>query len=343
MKKQENFEFSSVALTPSGPVVPDIMDRKTNKEYVNWGEDNKLPDYLWDNYLKCSNLQAIVNTVVDYVCGDRIVIGNFPYENIEDDIRNAAFDYVLFGGFAFECIRNRVGDIVRVNHIGVSHIRVDEELTTAFIAPRWNQYSSKDITKLPLYNPKEKQDHFVLYFRGNITRGINPVPCYISALKSIEILNNTRNFHLRNLENGFTSSVVISLNNGIIKQRELEKIKEDLEANYTGSSNAGKVIIVNAQDKEHAPTIERLQADNFGDLYKSLSESSVNDIFIAFRINPVLLGTNVSGGFNPVEYQNIFEMYNRTFVRPMQHSIAKVLEKIGIDVKFEKFKIDWVE
>ena len=32
-------------------VVPEIVDKKTSKDYVNWGENNKLPEYLWDCYL----------------------------------------------------------------------------------------------------------------------------------------------------------------------------------------------------------------------------------------------------------------------------------------------------
>ena len=53
-------------------IVPEIVDKKTSKDYVSWGEDNKLPNYLWESYLKCSNLQSIVNTVSDYIVGSGI-------------------------------------------------------------------------------------------------------------------------------------------------------------------------------------------------------------------------------------------------------------------------------
>ena len=70
--KSENFEFSSIMVTPSGCVVSDVVDRKTNRDWINWGYDNQMPKILFDNYMKCSNLQAIVQTITDYIIGDGI-------------------------------------------------------------------------------------------------------------------------------------------------------------------------------------------------------------------------------------------------------------------------------
>ena len=166
-------------------IVPEIFDKKTSKGYVNLGEDNKLPDYLWDSYLKCSNLQSIVNTVSDYIVGSGIdSTYNFlsdEDETIEEVVKKITLDYILFGGFALECIRNAKGDIVRVNYQNVMNVRVDEELTTAYLSNRWGSWSGKNIITLPLFDKREKQPHFLFYFRGNITRNINPIPLWVSA------------------------------------------------------------------------------------------------------------------------------------------------------------------
>lgn len=342
--KSENFEFSSIMVTPSGCVVSDVVDRKTNRDWINWGYDNQMPKILFDNYMKCSNLQAIVQTITDYIIGEGIT-SNFINSKIdfEDEVKKMVFDYVLFGGFSFEAIRNAGNQIVFIRHINIMNVRVDEDLTTAYISPKWNQYSAKDMVTLPLFDGTGTQKHFIYFYRGNITRGINPVPMYISALKSIEILNQTREFHMQNLKNGFSASVLISFNNGIIKKKELEDIQLKLEDNYQGATNAGKVILVTSSDKEHAPTIERLEGDNFKDQYFALQESSVNDLFTAFRINPVLLGNNFASGFQAVEYQNIFELYFKTVIKPMQNNIIKVFHHIGIEIEFKKFNIQFTE
>lgn len=333
-------EMKFATVTPHGIIVPDVVDKKTSKKYINWGEDNKLPNYLWDNYLSCSNLQAIVNTVVDFVIGEGIDTV-FSQKDFAENIQKWVTDYILFGGFAVEGLRNRNGDIAQLNYINVMNVRVDEELTTAFLSNNWGSWSGKDIIELPLYKYDEQQPHFIYYFRGNITRNINPIPMYIASLKSIEILNNVKNFHLNNLTNGFTASTIINLNDGTIKTRELSEIKKQLEEKFTGSSNAGKFILMNGGDKEHEATVVRLDADNFGDLYKALTESSENDLYVAFRINPMLVGVNVQTGFSKEEFENAFALYNSTMITPIKNIFIKQFEKLGVPVSFRDFKINW--
>ena len=333
-------EMKFATVTPHGIIVPDVVDKKTSKKYINWGEDNKLPNYLWDNYLSCSNLQAIVNTVVDFVIGEGIDTV-FSQKDFAENIQKWVTDYILFGGFAVEALRNRNGDIAQLNYINVMHVRVDEELTTAFLSNNWGSWSGKDIIELPLYKEDEKQPHFIYYFRGNITRNINPIPMYIASLKSIEILNNVKNFHLNNLTNGFTASTIINLNDGTIKTRELSEIKKQLEEKFTGSSNAGKFILMNGGDKEHEATVVRLDADNFGDLYAALTTSSENDLYVAFRINPMLVGVNVQTGFSKEEFENAFALYNSTVITPIKNIFIKQFEKLGVPVSFRDFKINW--
>lgn len=332
--EKENFAL----VAPTGIVVPSVIDKKTSKKYINWGEDNKLPDYLWDSYLKCSNLQAVVNTLRDYILGDSFE-GNAPIK--ENDFTKCVLDYIVFGGFAIECIRNKKNEIATIKWLNVMNVRVDEELTTAYISNQWGQWGSKkDSITLPLYDGND-QPHFVYYYRGDITRNINPVPMYIGAMKSVEILNNTRNFHLNNLENNFSVNAIINLNNGNIKTRELAEIKEQLTEGFCGTNNAGKFMLINGGDKDHAATVERLQSDQFGELYKSLDESSKNDIFTAFRINPMLLGVNVQTGFSKEEFENASKLFNRTVARPLRKNVIDVFNELGFDIKINDFKIDW--
>lgn len=347
VNNEQQMNFAAI-VTPSGIIVPDMVDKKTSgSKWVRWGEDNKLPNYLWDNYLKCSNLQAIVNTLCDYVGGSKIdstyTFLSSNDETIQDVVKKCILDYVLFGGFAVECIRNAAGDIVRVNYQNVMNVRVNEDLTTAYLSDRWNSWNPKKVIELPLYDRDSRQPHFLLYYRGNVTRGINPIPMYMSSLKSIEILNNTRNFHLKNLENGFSARTIINLNNGNIKTRELQEIKEKLEIGYCGSENAGKFLLLNGGSKDNAATVEKLDADNFGDLYKSLQESSIDDVYVSFRINPILLGKNGNTGFTQQEFEQAYKLYYTTVVNPIQQQIINVFGKIGIEVSFVPFKIDWGE
>lgn len=327
--------------------VPEIVDRRTSKKYISWGKDNKFPDYIFDRYLKCSDLQALVNQLTDYICGADIE-ADFKFKSSEDEdltdvIRKCIFDYVLFGGFAIEGLRSAENRIVRLNYINVQNVRVDEDLTTAFLSNRWSSYANKDIIELPLYDKNEKQDHFIFYYRGKITRNINPIPLYAGALKSIEILNNIRDFHLNNLNNGFSSAAIINLNDGNIKTRELKEIKDKIEKNFCGAKNAGKFLLLNGGDKEHEATILKLDANNFGEQYYALQDSSKDDLFVAFRMNPILVGVNVETGFSKEEFENAYSLYYATVVKPIQNDIISCFDKLGVNVIFKPFKINWSE
>lgn len=197
--------------------------------------------------------------------------------------------------------------------------------------------------KLPLWKADERQDHFVFYFRGAITRNINPVPIYVSALKSIEILNQTRNFHLHNLSNNFSGSVLVALNGTSIKSSELQEIKAQLEGEYTGTDNAGKVMLVNNANPDGKIEVQRLQADNAGDLYQQLADSSVDDIFVAFRMNPILVGKNVQTGFSKQEFQQAYSLFDSTVILPMKKLFTKQLSKLGVSISFKDFKINWTD
>ena len=339
-------EMNFACINYKSITVPDAFDYKKNgKSYIFWGEDNKFPDYLFDNYLKNSNLQSAVNTLNDYIVGEGIS-SSFDYinergETFQDTFSKCIFDFILFGGFALEGIRNAKGDIVRLNYINVQNIRVDEGLTTAYISNNWQEWTPKKLQSLPLYNKEELQDHFIYYYRGNITRNVNPVPLYVSALKSIEILNQTRNYHLHNLQNNFTGSVLVALNGTSLKGSELQEIKAQLEGDYTGTDNAGKVLLVNNANSDGKVEVTRLQADNAGDLYQQLAESSVDDIFVAFRMNPILCGKNVSTGFSKEEFQQAYSLFNATVIKPIKLQLSKALKVLDVNVEFTPFKIDW--
>lgn len=346
MENNKKIELNFATIS-NNIAVPEIVDKKTSKKYISWGNDNKFPNYLFDAYLKCSDLQAIVNQLADYICGEGIT-ANFNYlsdddEYISEVIKKCVFDYILFGGFAVEGIRSREKQIVRLNYLNVMNVRVNEDLDTAFLSNKWGSWSGNNIVELPLYDKKEQQDHFVFYYRGKVTRNINPVPIYSGALKSIEILNNIRDFHLNNLNNGFSSAAIINLNDGNIKTRELKEIKERIEDKFCGTKNAGKFILLNGGDKEHEATIVKLDANNFGEQYYALQDSSKEDLFVAFRMNPMLVGVNVETGFTKEEFENAYALYYATVVKPIQNEIKDCFYKLGVTINIEPFKINWSE
>ena len=55
-------------------VIPTFVEKENyGKPYLNYGNDNKFPNYLWELYLKSAILQSIINGTADYAGGNGII------------------------------------------------------------------------------------------------------------------------------------------------------------------------------------------------------------------------------------------------------------------------------
>lgn len=347
--QDNNIQFMNFnSIIPQSVNDMQVIDKKSTRDFVLWGADNRLPNTIYDTYMTCSDLQTLVNRQIDYVIGndmmitkdDRLLTDN---DSIEYVINSCIADYTLFGGFAVEGIRNSLGNLVRLNYVNVMSVRVDETLTTAFISNKWGSWQGKNMITLPLYDKNEIQPHFIFYYRGSTNRAINPTPTWYAAMKSAMVLNESRNYNLNNIINNFSSNVVIALNGTSIKTRELEEIKNGITMGYTGSNNAGKTMVINNTNAEGKVEITRLDSDKAADIYRNVQESSQNDLYTAFAMNPILIGVNVQTGFSKTEFAAAYALYKSTIIAPIRRQIEREFGKLGVGIKFFDLKIDWGE
>jgi len=139
------------------------------------------------------------------------------------------------------------------------------------------------------------------------------------------------------------ANTIIALNGTAIKSSEMEEIKEKLKNGYSGSDNAGKTLLINNTNSEGKVEITKLDNDKTTDLYKSVQESSVDDLYVAFRINPILLGINVATGFSRIEFVQAYTLYKFTTVNPIRQSMTRAFASIGIDVTYKDFNFEFPE
>lgn len=314
-------------------------ERVAGRKYVNWGVDNKYPDYLFNLYLNSAILQSIINGTVDFVCGNGISsdILNGPVnkdgELIEDIVAKLALDYLVEGGFALNIIRNVEGGVAELYWLDMRNTRLDEDETTVFYCEKWNRYGHKPI-EYPIFDPTKNQKSSVFYFKGHISRGIYPIPKWIGAMAAVETSTEIGKFHLNNILNNLTSSAIISFNNGIPTDEEKKQIEKKMKDKFSGADNAGRFMLIFNNDKEHDVTVARLSEDNMDQKFQTLAKSTREEIFISMRATPALFGLNPeNNGFSKQEFLEAFELYNKTVVKPIQNDIKRTFEKIyGVDV-----------
>lgn len=334
-------------IEPNNREIPILEERKiSGKNYLFYGHDNDFPQYLWNLYLNSAIMQGIVNGTIDYVSGNEVVSElmeiNKEGDTITDLIRKITTDYMVYGGFAVQILRDFNGNISELYWLDVKELRMDSNEKFVYFSKEWNKYGSKAV-KYELFNPLEKQSNSIFYYKGHLSRGVYPVPRYIGALAAIETSTEIGKFHLRNILNNLSSSALINFNNGVPSASDQKEIEKKVREKFTGADNAGKFILSFNDNKESAATIERLAEDKMDEKFNTLKKSVTDEIFIAFRAQPALFGMRMENtGFSLVEFEESFNLYNKTVVIPIQNDIKRCFTKIyGREIiDFVPFKLD---
>lgn len=320
------------------------------QDRVQWGTGNRYPDYINDLYATVPTLQTIINGSVDFVAGDDVAIAldGVPLRHVNQAgdtprtlVREAALDYFKLGGFAFQVIRDYVGNVAEIYPIPVDYLRSNKDNTVFYYCENWAKKGRTDVVVYPAFRAftpeewarltaEERDRHAAsIYFYKTIRRGTYPRPPFAAASKDCEIEKNVTDFHFNALENGFNSSMIINFNNGIPEDPIKEQIEEDVTQKFSGHENGMRILLSWNPNKESATTFEVPKIEDFGERYKALSTHARQQIFSSFRAVPALFGIMTeTTGFSQQEFEQAFTLYNRTVIRPAQRAIAEALEAI---------------
>jgi len=323
-------------------VIPTFIEKENSgKPYLNYGNDNKFPNYLWDLYLRSAVLQSIINGIADYTGGNSITYAdnavvqrlakeaNKDGETLDDVIKKIVIDYLIFGGFALQIIPNKLGEVNEIYWLDFRNCRRNKEGDKIYYSDDWVKHAN-DYIVYDTFVPNEKlKDSSVFYFKGHISRGVYPIPKYNGALSAIETSTEISKFHLNSILNNFSGNFIINFNNGQPDEETQGEIERKIKDKFSGADNAGKFLIAFNDSKENGVSVERIQDDNFDKKYEALRVSTFKEIFIAFRAIPQLFGFSLEGtGFNKQEFQEAYDLFNKTTVQPIQQDLQRTFDKI---------------
>jgi hypothetical protein len=351
MMEKQHTNSTMVKLSAIQPYIADNIVKNTEtkdkqRDYIIWGEGNQYPNYLYSLYQSCATLQTIINGTQEYVMGSDITINasllegtvNKKGDTFREVIGKLVMDYLIFGGFAFQVIRNPYNEIKEIYYIDILKLRSDEKNEVFYYSDDWYTKSYGRVKTLvyPKYNPKDNNPTSIYFYKGNITRNTYPVCRWGSAVISAEIEKSIDEFHLNELNNNFMSSAIINFNNGTPQETEMEEIEKNIMDKFGGKENAGRILIAYNDNKDNAVTVERLNGDDYADRYTNLAKRSREQLFIAFRAVPVLFGLMTeNNGFSREEFLQAFELYNKSTILPIQRMMIETFDTItGVNNSF---------
>jgi len=354
-KNTNKVSYQFAAITPFGVLDHPLPDEtKSGRGFVNYGTNNDYPNFLWDLYSKVTTLRSLIDGCVDYVSGEGVVKakasdpkdlkGNEEDDELSSLVRSIALDYYVFGGYCIEVLLDSRGSVSRLNPIPFDRVRCSEDKTKLYYSPDFTKkYGRVKTIEVPAYDhndPKPRSFYYVSPSRS----GVYPTPIWGSAVNAALIESKVNEFHLNAISNGFTSSAIVTFCNGVPEDEQKREIEKNFNEKFSGSENAGRIVIAFSPDKEHSTEIQSLQTEDYGEKYKSCIERAREELFVAFRATSNLFGLQKEGiGFNTQEYADSFALFNRTVIRPVQKRIERDLEEIleEYNITIIPFKIEF--
>lgn len=293
-------------------------------------------DYLIALFKGSTTHHAVIRGMSDYIFGNGLTgLGSDLFS--DEDLRRTALDLKLFNRYSFQCIWNRAGtQIVRVKHLPVSNIRLDTEMNGYWYSDNWASFRKKQYT--PIHFPKmglseRDKPQIFLYQPYVLGSSHYSLPDYMGCIQYVDLEIEIANFHNSNIKNGFAASSIINFNNGIPDESTRKKIEQSANDKWSGSSNAGRLIVTFNQDKEHAAELLSAPISDLDKQYEFLTSESALKIMTGHRVtSPMLFGIKSDTGLgnNADELKNAFNLLNETVIegyrRQIEFGVNDILE-----------------
>ena len=282
--------------------IPHLVE-KSNQDWVSFGEDNLYPNYLLELFLGSAINGALVKSIGAMIYGEGLAATNVDesestkesylrltelLHNSDDDVlKDLAMDLKLFGGCYVNVIWSRDrSKIAKIKHIPAQYIRsgkmVDGEIDTYYYSADWSKYKKGEYRPRPYaaYNTEDRtQASQILMIRDkNPALFYGFAPDYVAATDWIQMELEIAQFHLSNITSGMTPSMHVGFANGVPTEEERRTIERQLNQKFSGSGNAGKILLTFNDGKETAPVIEPIQMNDAQSAWEGMSKQAVNQI-----------------------------------------------------------------
>ena len=341
-----NIRIVNLATHTTPAVVED-----NRKQWVAYGEDNNYFQFLIDRYNGSATNNAIINGMTELIYGKGLYATDASRKPDEyammkslfsrTCMRKITFDLKAMGQAAMQVIYNKdKTKIVQVEHMPIETLRMekmndDGEVTGYYYSKDWTKIRKKGFEpiRIPAFGYGEKGEGLEIYCIKPYRSGFyyySPVD-YQGGLPYAELEEEVANYHINNIKNGLSPSMLINFNNGVPTEEERELIERRIIQKFSGSSNSGKFILAFNDNKEMAASIEPVQLSDASEQYQFLADESMRKLMVAHRVtSPMLMGIkdNTGLGNNADELKTASLLFHNTVVRPIQELILDAIDDI---------------
>lgn len=331
--------------------------------WVNWGSRNNYPNLLLDLYNQSPTHRACINFGVQSILGNGVdyeamkldgsqVIPNYQ-QTWDDFIKSIALDYMLYGSYAIQIIKNKDGQTYSFWHMPLDKVRwgeydEDGQITSYWISGDWTatgKYPPFQINAFDMRTDSVERGKPYLY----VYRQYSPAmtyytqPHYQAGIKSVQAEIEYVNYDLKTTVNNFVPSGMLVLNE-VETDEERQGIINNVTKLFQGSDNANSVLVTfRSNIEENKPEFVPFTANSGNiNLYASANERTVSRILSSHQIpNASLVGMPDIGatGFasEADKLETAYQLYNKLTGNANRMAVIRTINQMlkmnGIDVE----------
>lgn len=322
--------------------LPYINSTYTTNNYVMFGVDNLYPQLLIQLYLQ----SAMHGSCIDFI-SQSLIGGGYTWDNYDkltaseivdiktfekksrfkQLVKSITKDWTIHRRVVIEVIvkDKKVSNIKRIDP---SKIRNNKDKSIFIYSDDWSMglVSTKEFKK---YHIGVKDGSYILYFEDETPgQDIYPIPSYNSILNWAYLDSEQSFFHKSNLQNGIFPSLAIRRPKNFSSLEEVKRFKEEISLK-TGAGNAGKVLVLTGNGFDDTPTIEGISSNNNDTMFTETSKEIKENICIAHKINPSIMGVKVSGQLgNTTEIKDSYVIFEKNVVMPERETLEYIFNEI---------------
>ena len=319
-------------------------ERPSARGWVNYGDDNLFPQYLIDLYKSSATHNALCTSIAYMIYGDGVQADTLEARlkieewGLQDEVRKACLDLKIQGGFALELVYSiDRTTISKVRHCPFENVRTaevneDEKVEFVYYSKDWSD-KREEPQVVKTFDPEHKNEYPVqiLYVKPFSPGSYYyPKPDYIGSIDYIELDKEIGKYHINNIKNGLAPSFTIHFKNGVPAQEERRRIRNDIERQLAGATNAGKFIVTYSDSPDRKPDFEPFPLSDADKQYQFLSTEVSDKIMVGHRVvSSAMFGVKTAGQLgNTQELEVASELFDKQVIKPYQRIVKDALSSI---------------
>ena len=349
------------------------INRNSNRGWVNWGLRNDYPIKLSELYFNsivhksCVDfgVTAVVGDGVDYAAMnmDKTEVMPNQYQTWDEFIRCLVLDYILYGSYAFQIIRNKDGRTFSYYHQPISSVRCsprDEEgnITSYWLCQDWTATGKYPPIEIPRFGFQEEETinsgkpYLFVYETYTPDLDYYSTPKYVGALKAIMTELELIRYDLRSVKNNFSANGFLVLPR-VESDEERRDLLNNIKNSFVGADNANALVVTFSNGDENDSNVAKFvkidKDSNNVNLFAESNQRNIDRIVTAHRIPSKALigmpieGATLGGGGNEVNVA--WNLYNKTIATEYRNAVLTTINKMfalnGVDTELVLKPLDF--